>query len=146
MNFFPLRLLLLAAGAAAAQAGHADTVGLTRAQVMAEFHAFKAYGQDPWSQSYNPLAGFKSQRSRAATQAEAIARRDAVRAANAEDSGSASASVAVGTVSTRTRAEVIAEARARREQVRAMTGEDSGSHFLSLQPSPSPRSGEFAAY
>ncbi|MDB5751750.1 MAG: hypothetical protein JWP65_2171 [Ramlibacter sp.] len=43
----------------------------------------------PWSTQYNPLATFRSTKTRAEVQAEYIANRDAVAAMNREDSGSA---------------------------------------------------------
>jgi len=61
----------------------------TRAQVQQELAQFKASGVNPWSQSYNQLAGFQSSRSRADVTAEYVRSRDAVAAITGEDSGSA---------------------------------------------------------
>ena len=44
---------------------------------------------NPWSTSYNPLKGFRSERSRADVQAEFLRSREAVSAFTGEDSGSA---------------------------------------------------------
>ncbi|MEO5670723.1 MAG: DUF4148 domain-containing protein [Ramlibacter sp.] len=62
---------------------------LTRAEVQANLAQYKQVGVNPWSISYNQLAGFQSARSRADVQAEYIADRDQVAAMTAEDSGSA---------------------------------------------------------
>lgn len=48
-----------------------------------------ARGVSPWSSAYNPLATFKSQRTRAEVTAEYLASRNAVAAFTSEDSGSA---------------------------------------------------------
>ena len=61
----------------------------TRAEVQAELIAYKQAGVNPWSTSYNQLAGFKSNRSRQEVMAEYLATRDEVAAINSEDSGSA---------------------------------------------------------
>ena len=61
----------------------------TRAEVQAELAQFKQAGVNPWSISYNKLAGFQSTRTRAQVQAEYVAERNQVAALNAEDSGSA---------------------------------------------------------
>jgi hypothetical protein len=61
----------------------------TRAEVQAELEGFKQSGVNPWTNRYNPLAQFSSQRSRAAVTAEYIQARDQVAAVNGEDSGSA---------------------------------------------------------
>jgi hypothetical protein len=61
----------------------------TRAQVQAELVQFTQSGANPWSNRYNPLAGFSSQRTRAEVQAAYIASRDEVAALTGEDSGSA---------------------------------------------------------
>lgn len=45
-------------------------------------------GVNPWSTSYNPLAQFRSEKSRAQVTAEYIAARDLVDAFTGEDSGS----------------------------------------------------------
>ena len=44
----------------------------TRAEVQAELQGFKQSGVNPWSNRYNPLAQFSSQRTRAAVTAEYI--------------------------------------------------------------------------
>ena len=61
----------------------------TRAQVQAELKNFKQSGVNPWSNRYNPLAQFNSQRTRAAVTAEHTNARDQVAAFTGEDSGSA---------------------------------------------------------
>jgi hypothetical protein len=61
----------------------------TRAQVQADLNQSRQAGVSPWSISYNPLNGFRSERSRAEVQAEFIASRNAVAAMTSEDSGSA---------------------------------------------------------
>ena len=61
----------------------------TRAEVRAELAAFKQSGVNPWSNQYDQLAQFSSQRTRAAVTAEYINARDRVAAFNGEDSGSA---------------------------------------------------------
>ena len=58
------------------------------AEVRAELDQFKK-GPNPWASSYNPLASFKSSKSRDQVQAEFIANRNAVAAMNGEDSGAA---------------------------------------------------------
>lgn len=60
----------------------------TRAEVQAELAQFTQAKVNPWSISYNQLAGFKSETSRQAVVAEYIANRADVAAQNAEDSGS----------------------------------------------------------
>jgi len=74
----------------------------TRAEVQAELAQYKQSGVNPWSISYNQLAGFHSTKTRAEVQAEYRAERDQVAAMNGEDSGSAylaqlAASHSVGT-------------------------------------------------
>jgi hypothetical protein len=61
----------------------------TRAEVVAELHAYKKAGINPWSRSYDPLKYFKSTKSRAEVTAEYLREREAVAALNGEDSGSA---------------------------------------------------------
>jgi len=61
----------------------------SRAEVQAELFAYKQAGVNPWSMSYNQLAGFKSNASRQQVVAEYLADRDEVAAINGEDSGSA---------------------------------------------------------
>jgi len=84
--------------AAAASTSFADDITIdktpftstaTRAGVQAELSAFRQSGVNPWSNQYNPLAQFSSQRTRAAVVAEYIAAREQVAALNGEDSGSA---------------------------------------------------------
>jgi hypothetical protein len=60
----------------------------TTAQVRAELDGFKK-GPNPWAADYNPLAQFKSTRTRTEVQAEYLAEREAVAAMNREDGGSA---------------------------------------------------------
>jgi hypothetical protein len=61
----------------------------SRAEVQAELLAYQRAGVNPWSTSYNQLAGFKSTASRQEVVAEYLAARDEVAALNSEDSGSA---------------------------------------------------------
>jgi hypothetical protein len=61
----------------------------TRAAVQAELAGFKQAGVNPWSNQYNQLARFSSQRSRAAVTAEYAQARNQVAAFTGEDSGSA---------------------------------------------------------
>lgn len=61
----------------------------TRAAVSAELNQYRQAGVNPWSMSYNPLKGFRGERSRAEVQAEYVGSRNAVAAMTAEDSGSA---------------------------------------------------------
>jgi hypothetical protein len=93
------RFLIAALSAAALTAHAADwendgwrpvdvTSTQTPAQVRTELDAFKK-GPNPWAASYNPLAQFKSTRTRAQVQAEYLAEREAVAAMNREDGGSA---------------------------------------------------------
>ena len=56
----------------------------TRAEVQAELDGFKQSGVNPWSNQYNPLAQFSSQRSRAAVTAEYATARDQVAAFTAK--------------------------------------------------------------
>lgn len=62
---------------------------LSTAQVRAELDAYKQAGVNPWSMSYDQLAGFQSARTRDDVRAEFLASRDEVAALNREDSGSA---------------------------------------------------------
>lgn len=96
MNRYALAIALAsiaAAGQAFADDITVDTTPFvstaTRAQVQQELAQFKASGINPWSQGYNPLAGFQSSRSRADVTAEYVRSRDAVAAITGEDSGSA---------------------------------------------------------
>ena len=59
----------------------------TRAEVRADLVNAKTQ-RNPWSTSYNPLAGFNSSLSREDVRAEYIASRDEVAAFTGEDSGS----------------------------------------------------------
>lgn len=89
--------LVLAAAAVAGNAFADDiTVDTTpfvsaksRAEVQAELGQFKQAGTSPWSIQYNPLAGYKSQTSRADVTAQYLASRNQVAALTSEDSGSA---------------------------------------------------------
>jgi hypothetical protein len=75
----------------------------SRAEVQAELAQFKKAGVNPWSTSYNPLAAFRSTKSRAEVTAGYLTERDEVHAFTAEDSGdtllrSAARSIPVGNV------------------------------------------------
>ena len=87
--------LVLAAAAAAGNA-FADDITIdttpfvsskTRAEVQAEVGQVR--GISPWSMQYNPLAGYKGDRTRAEVTSEYIASRNQVAALTSEDSGSA---------------------------------------------------------
>ena len=91
------RILIVAALSAAAFGAQADEADgsqyagqfisvATRAQVQAQL---VQPGANVWSIQYNPLATFKSQRTRAAVEADFLANREAVAALTSEDSGSA---------------------------------------------------------
>jgi hypothetical protein len=71
------------------QFAQGSTVKTTRTQVQADLNQYRQAGVNPWSTSYNPLKGFRSERTRADVQGEYIASRNAVAAMTAEDSGSA---------------------------------------------------------
>lgn len=60
----------------------------TRAQVQADLQQFRASGVNPWSQGYQPLREFRSQKTRAEVTADYLRSRDAVAAFTGEDSGS----------------------------------------------------------
>lgn len=92
------RKSLLIAVAIAASAGTAFAESYTehntpitsrasRAEVVAQL-AQPAQGVSPWSNRYNPLAQFRSTRTRAEVIGEYVANRDVVNALNGEDSGS----------------------------------------------------------
>jgi hypothetical protein len=93
---YALALVLVLATAAAGNAFADDiTVDptpfvstMSRADVKAELQQFRNSGIDPWSQTYDQLAGFRSDRTRAEVTAAYIAQRDRVAAFNGEDSGS----------------------------------------------------------
>ena len=96
MNRFVIASLVAIAAAAASPAFADDiTVDSTpfvssrsRADVAAELAAFRQ-SVNPWSQTYNPLAGFQGSKTRAEATAEYLNARDAVEAFTSEDSGSA---------------------------------------------------------
>ena len=96
MNRYALAIAL--ASVAAAGQAFADDITIdttpfvstaSRAQVRQELAQFEASGINPWSQGYDPLAGFQSTRSRADLTADYVRSRDAVAAITGEDSGSA---------------------------------------------------------
>lgn len=60
----------------------------TRAEVQAELARFKQSGKNPWSKWYDPLADFRSGKTRAQVVGEYAASRDRVAAFTGEDSGS----------------------------------------------------------
>lgn len=90
---------VLSVAAFAAHADDADPAGqyansvanttATRAAVQAQLAEHRQAGVNPWSTSYNPLKGFRSERTRAEVTAEYVASRNAVAAMTGEDSGSA---------------------------------------------------------
>ena len=96
MNRFALASFL-AIAAASTSVAFADDITVdphpfissaTRAEVQAQLQQHKAAGVNPWSTSYNPLAQFRGQKTRAQVTAEYIAARDVVDAFTGEDSGS----------------------------------------------------------
>jgi hypothetical protein len=88
-----IALVLAAAGNAFADDITVDATPFTstasRAQVQAELQQFRQSGVNPWAQTYNPLAQFSSNVTRAQVTAGYIASRDAVAAFGSEDSGAA---------------------------------------------------------
>jgi hypothetical protein len=64
------------------------TSTMSRAQVLDELQAFRSSGVNPWADSHDQLAGFRSERTRAEVSAEYIAGREQVLADNGEDGGS----------------------------------------------------------
>jgi hypothetical protein len=60
----------------------------TRAQVQQEMRAFRQAGVNPWSDSYDALAQFRSTTTRAEVMAQFHASRNEVAALTGEDSGS----------------------------------------------------------
>ncbi len=99
MNRSALALAVLSVAAFAAHADDADRSGqfaasattgqASRAQVQAQLADYKKAGVNPWSTSYNPLASFKGEKTRAQVTNEYLASRNAVAAMTGEDSGSA---------------------------------------------------------
>lgn len=61
----------------------------SRAQVLADLHAYKQAGVNPWATSYNPLRSFQGAATRDAVVADYLASREEVQALTGEDSGSA---------------------------------------------------------
>jgi hypothetical protein len=93
MNRF-LLVSALAVAAAGCKVAYADEIGdfvstKSRAEVRAEFVAFKASGVNPWSGAYNMHATITQTRSPADVQAEFLAAREEMHAFLGEDSGSA---------------------------------------------------------
>lgn len=82
----------IAAASAFAETPLVDTTPfqstMTREQVQAELAQYRQAGIDMYADGYNPLAGFRSTRSRAEVTGEFLASRDVVSAMNGEDSGS----------------------------------------------------------
>jgi hypothetical protein len=94
MNRIALATFVLAAAGAGSAFAESPTVlkddfvsTRSRAEVVAELHAYKKAGVNPWSISYNPLHHFKGTASRADVTAAYIADRDEVAAFTGEDSG-----------------------------------------------------------
>jgi hypothetical protein len=93
-----IAIAIIAASAAAAGSAFAEDYNShnpvfegsrTRSEVQAELAQFKQSGKNPWSNRYNPLAEFRSDKTRAQVVGEYIAARDRVAAFTGEDSGSA---------------------------------------------------------
>jgi hypothetical protein len=99
MNRSTLALAVLSVAAFAAHADDGDLSGqfaasasagqATRAQVQAQLADYRKAGVNPWSTSYNPLASFKGEKTRAQVTGEYLASRNAVSAMTGEDGGSA---------------------------------------------------------
>jgi len=97
MNRSSLALAVLSLAAFAAHADDADLSGqfaasagnASRGEVQAQLADYKKAGVNPWSTSYNPLASFKGEKTRAQVTGEYLASRNAVAAMTGEDSGSA---------------------------------------------------------
>jgi hypothetical protein len=70
-------------------ASTAPAAQATRAQVQGQFADYRKTGVNPWSMSYNPLASFRSQKSREQVRNEFLSSRATVAAMTGEDSGSA---------------------------------------------------------
>jgi hypothetical protein len=91
---FALSLVLAAAAAGPAFADDITIEAtpfvstLSRAQVQSELQQFRQSGVNPWADEYNPVASFRSDRTRAEVTGEFLAERDAVSAMGGEDSGS----------------------------------------------------------
>jgi len=79
---------------------------LGRAEVRAQLQQFQQAGANPWSIQYDPLAAFRSQRTRAEVSAEYQNARAETAALTGEDSGSALLSARA-----RSAAHVVADAR-----------------------------------
>jgi hypothetical protein len=88
----------LAAAAAASNVVFAEDITIdarpfvssrSPAETLAELRAFKASGVNPWSTSYNPLASFKSAKTRGEVQTDFLSSRNETSAFMGEDSGSA---------------------------------------------------------
>lgn len=96
MNRKIATVLLIAAAAVGNAFAETPTVdntafnsSLSRAQVQTQLGQYKQAGVNPWSQGYNPLRSFKSEKTREAVAREYIASRGQVAALTGEDSGSA---------------------------------------------------------
>ena len=66
---------------------HAFVPALTRAEVQAQLQQYRSAGANPWSTSYNQLAGLHSATTRAEVTAQFLQDRDEVAARTGEDSG-----------------------------------------------------------
>jgi hypothetical protein len=105
---------------------------LTRAEVQAEYAAFKKAGVDPWSSKYNPLRHTVGTKSRAEVQ-EDLAR---FKSAGA-DPWSSKYNPLRHAASTKNRADVANEYVVARDEVHAITSESSGSGWVASAPAPS---------
>lgn len=94
---FALALVTAAAAVAAASPAFADDITIdptpftstrSRAEVIGEMQQFRRAGINPWADEYNPLAGFRSDRTREQVTLEYQATRASVAALTGEDSGS----------------------------------------------------------
>ena len=90
-------IALVAASSAFAESPSIATTNFigakSRTQVQAELQQYKSAGVNPWAQSYNPLRGFQSAKTRAQVTAEYLQSRNETAALTREDSGSAWLSV-----------------------------------------------------
>lgn len=92
-----LALVAAVAAAAAASPAFADDITIdptpftstrSRAEVIGEMQQFRQAGANPWADEYNPLAEFRSDRTREQVTLEFQATRASVAALTGEDSGS----------------------------------------------------------
>ena len=97
MNRYLVTTILAIAAAAVTSTASADDITIdttpfvsskTRAEVQAELRQFREAGVNPWTQDFDQLAQFRSDRTRAQVTSEFVAARDQVESMTGEDSGS----------------------------------------------------------